>query len=364
MRHKYTRDGIIGIIRNIFFVLGVAVLSRNVKRPPVRLKDVAAAAGVSSCTASRALNGTMLNKVSASTRERILDTAKAMGYKPNIMARGLAKKRTNLFGVLLPEIRASFLPKTLEGIWHKAEEAEVAVLLYATNWSTKKEEHYLKQLLDWQVDGIIWVPIAEENVVLFQEVEKTIPVVQLFTGIEKLNSSKIVLDNVEGGYLATKHLIEKGHTRIAHFAALEDYFVTAGQDRLKGYKQALEEASIPFDDRLVIDSTYTTTGGRAAFREILNIKPMPTAVFSCSDMNAWGCMQEASLLGFKIPDDLAVIGFDNIDICELLLPQLTTVEQPQRQFGELAVTMLCNALDDKPQETIILRPRVIERASC
>ncbi len=333
----------------------------KVKSTPVRLKDVAAAAGVSSCTASRALNGVMLNKVSEETRQRIIKVADSMGYRPNIMARGLAKKRTNLLGVLVPEIRSSFLPQTMEGIWYVAEKTGMAVLLYVTDWLTQKEEKYLRQLLEWQVDGIIWVPTAADNIDLFIEVEKNIPVIQLFTAVPELCSSKIILDNEKGGYLATQHLINIGHTRIAHLAAIEDHFAPSGRQRLQGYLKALQEANLPIDKNLIVDSGFTTKGGRLAFQQVA--KYQPTAVFACSDMVAWGCIQEAQLQGKKVPDDLAVVGFDNLDISSLIVPSLTTIEQPQRQFGEMAVTKLIEALNNETHEKVVLEPKLIKRQS-
>ena len=336
-------------------------MDHKIKSQKVRLKDVAAEAGVSSCTASRALNGTMLNKVSEETRQRILNVAESMGYKPNIMARGLARKRTNLLGVLLPEIRTSFLPQTLEGIWHAAEDAGMAVLLHSTDWQASKEGKYLYQLLEWQVDAIIWVPSGPENIKAFSEVEKNTPVIQLFTDIKELASSKIVLDNEKGGYIATKHLIEKGHTRIAHLSATTDHFTPAGKDRLRGYLRALQEANLPIDEKLIVESSYTAEGGRKAFREV--VKYQPTAIFACSDMTAWGVIQQASLLGIRVPEDLAVVGFDNIHLSSLILPALTTVEQPQEKFGEIAVKQVIAALDNKPSEKITLEPRLIERKS-
>lgn len=327
----------------------------------MRLKDVAEAAGVSSCTASRALNGTMLNKVSEETRQRIIEIADSMGYRPNIMARGLAKKRTNLLGVLLPEIQTSFLPQTLEGIWHAAEEAGMAVLLYATDWSTKKEENFLRQLLEWQVDAIVWFPSSYENIDLFKEVEQNTPIIQIFNTFEELKSGKIILDNEKGGYLATKHLIDKGHTKIAHFAAIGNHSTPAGEERLEGYLRAMKEANLPINKHLIVDSGFTTEGGREAFEKVLVHKP--TAIFACSDMTAWGVIQQANLRGLKVPQDIAVVGFDNLPISNLITPTVTTIEQPQKQFGELAVAQAVAALDNKPQEKVVLEPRLIERES-
>lgn len=342
-------------------LLGVYSLKMNVKSKPVRLKDVAEAAGVSSCTASRALNGVMLNKVSEETRQRIIKTADLMGYRPNIMARGLAKKRTNLIGVLVPEIRTSFLPQTMEGIWRAAENANMAVLLYVTDWSTQKEKKYLRQLVEWQVDGIIWVPNATDNINLFIEVEQRLPVIQLFMSVPELHSSKIILDNEKGGYLATQHLINLGHERIAHLAAINGHFASSGNERLQGYLRALKEANLPVDNNLIVDSGFTTKGGRKAFQQVT--KYQPTAVFACSDMVAWGCIQEAQLHGKRVPEDLAVVGFDNLDVSNLVVPSLTTIEQPQRQFGELAVTKLLEALNQDIFEEVILEPKLIKRQS-
>ncbi len=333
----------------------------NVKSEPVRLKDVAEAAGVSSCTASRALNGVMLNKVSEETRQRIIKIADSMGYRPNIMARGLAKKRTNLIGVLVPEIRTSFLPQTMEGIWSAAENANMAVLLYVTDWSAQKEEKYLRQLVEWQVDGIIWVPNSTDNINLFIEVEQYLPVIQLFMPVPELHSSKVILDNEKGGYLATQHLINLGHKKIAHFTAINGHFASSGKERLQGYLRALRKAKLPVDNNLIVDSGFTTKGGRKAFQQVA--KYQPTAVFACSDMVAWGCIQEAKLNGKSVPDELAVVGFDNLDIANLVVPSLTTIEQPQRQFGELAVTKLLEALDNEIYEEVVLEPRLIKRQS-
>ncbi|MCL4514936.1 MAG: LacI family transcriptional regulator [Firmicutes bacterium] len=219
------------------------------------MKDIAREAGVSICTVSRVLNAKQIEKVSEKTRNRVLEIAERLNYRPNILARGLVLKRTSLLGLVVPHVMTSFLPEAIQGIQDEAEEYGYSVLLYTTRGRPEKEALYLQLLRDKGVDGIIWLPTFDDNVGLVRKLEQEVPIVQIYSAIRGLKSCRIVVDHEAGGEMATEYLIRLGHRRIAHLSALESGD-THGRQRMAGYRKTLDKHGIPFDADLVSESSY------------------------------------------------------------------------------------------------------------
>ena len=336
---------------------------------PVTVKDVAREAGVSICTVSRVLNGTHTEKVSEKTRNRVLEIAERLDYHPNILARGLVLKRTSLLGLVVPHVMSSFLPEAIQGIQDEAEEYGYSVLVYTTRGRPDKEAAYLQLLRDKHVDGIIWLPTFHDNVSLVKRLEREVPIVQIYSAVPGLKSCHIVVDHEAGGQMATEHLVRLGHHRIAHLSALESGD-THGKQRMAGYRKALARHGIPFDASLVAESSYKWEGGyEAAIRLFTNAAgrvrdDRPTAVFACCDMAAIGAMRAIRELGLRVPHDVAVVGFDDLEISEIVDIPLTTVSQPKYEIGRVAMSVLQSKIETGKGRDVVMDIKLVVRESC
>lgn len=326
------------------------------------LKDIAKEAGVSVCTVSRVLNNPKAIQVREETRRRVLVAAQRLNYRPNIMARGLVNKRTNLIGVVVSSLTNSFLSETMQGIQDVAEELGCSVLLYTHRHNPEKEAEYLQVLRDKGVDGIIWMPVFESNLPLALELEKEIPLIQIHTAFKSLTSPYVTAEHEKGAYLATEHLIKLGHRRIAHFGLSND---THGKLRHLGYIRALTEYQIPYDPRLVFEAGYDWHGGYAAAEGLLKLPAdqRPTAVFCCGDLAAWGAVQGFRKAGLAVPEDIAVVGFDDLAIAPWMEVPLTTVALPKAETGRVAMAKLDEKIRTGETESVCLDVQLVVRES-
>ncbi|MGE5623866.1 MAG: LacI family DNA-binding transcriptional regulator [Methanocella sp.] len=325
------------------------------------LKEVAEAAGVSIWTTSKVLNGDP-RKVSAATCEKVREIAERLGYRPNIMARGLARRRTSLVGVVVPSLMSSFIPETIQGIQDTAETLGYSMMLYTTQSRPAKEAEYLQVLVDKGVDGIIWAPDREDNFTLAKQLEKDVPLLQLYYRLPGLTSPHVIVDHTKGGYLATKHLLNMGHRRIGHLSAPDH---PHGLLRLQGYRDALTEAGLQVDDRFVAEAGYEWEGGYAAAFKLLElpVDQRPTALFASCDLSAWGAISAARTLGIQVPQDLAVVGFDDLKIAAFSPLALTTVAQPRYEIGRVAMSKLHRRIEGERVKGEVLDVELIVRTS-
>jgi len=326
------------------------------------LRDIAKEAGVSICTVSRVLNNPKAIQVRDETRRRVLGAAQRLSYRPNIMARGLVKKRTNLIGVVVPSLTNSFLSETVQGIQDIAEELSCSVLLYTHRYNPAKEAEYLQVLRDKGVDGIIWMPMFESNIPLALELEKEIPIVQIHTAFKSLTSPYVTAEHEKGAYLATEHLIKLGHHRVAHFGLSDDIH---GKLRHLGYMRALTEYQIPYDPQLVFEAGYDWHNGYAAAQELLKLPAdlRPTAVFCCGDMTAWGAVESFKKAGLAVPEEMAVVGFDDLAIAAWMEVPLTTIALPKADTGRVAMAKLDEKIRTGETESVCLDVRLVIRES-
>ncbi|MGD6817747.1 LacI family DNA-binding transcriptional regulator [Metabacillus sp. 113a] len=287
------------------------------------IEDVARSAGLSRTTVSRVINDHPY--VSALKKRKVMEAMEQLGYVPNSAARSLRNQRTGVIAVLIPRVMNPFFSQLIETLELAASESFYQLIICQTQYSAQKELTYLNLLKTRQVDGVI-LTSAENDWGIIEEYLDYGPVVLCNEFEEKANVPMIFMDQKEAGYKATKHLIEQGHRKIAYCCGRYRSNVAAARE--EGFKQALFEAGLPFDESDSYREAITSEDGKDIFQMIRQSQNRPTAIFTGSDEVAAGIISEAARCNWKIPNDLAVAGFDNQVITELMNPRITTVEQP------------------------------------
>ncbi len=326
------------------------------------IKDVAKNAGVSYATVSRALNNHP--EINEETRKKIFKIAAEMGYQPNAIAQGLVKKETKTIGLLIPDITNPFFPEVARGVEDAANMEGYSVFLCNTNWSEEQEEKYLEVLMKKQVDGIIIGPSSERLSHIKKVFHSGIKPTVFISRISYFNSTSILIDNINGARVAVEHLIDKGHRKIAFIGGLKDAF--SNQDRLLGYKNALEINGIPINKDYILNGDFKRESGHYTTKKMLQLVPRPTAVFAANDLLALGAIQAIKEEGLTIPGDIAVVGFDDIGFAALPEIDLTTIAQPKYDMGKLAFLTLLDQMkggDSVINKKILLNPELIVRGS-
>ncbi len=325
------------------------------------IKDVARKANVSVATVSRVLNHQ--SGYSEETKQKVLQAIKEMGYQPNAIARGLINKRTQTIGVLFPKLSSMFSSQLLHGIEYTAHERDHSVVVCNTDKNGKRTVKYLQVLREKQVDGIIFTSevLTEEYFRVLTAMK--IPVVLLSTRSEKYPFPHVKVDDKQAAYDATRYLIQRGHRKIAMISG-DQTDPIAGKPRIEGYKEALAAYGIPFQENLLAFGSFGFHSGVMAMEKFLQSKVEFTAVFAASDEMAVGAMSAAFRHGIKVPDQLSVIGYDNLRLAEMTTPPLTTVAQPLFEMGKQAAEMLLQMIETKTEVPgRILPHEIIERQS-
>jgi LacI family transcriptional regulator len=331
----------------------------------ITIYDIAQKLDISSTTVSRGLkDNPTINK---NTRKKIQDTAKELGYRHNTFASNLRKQNTNTIGVIIHELNSNFITSVLAGIEKVTAEAGYDIIIAHSSESFKKEAANALNLYHKRVDGLI-ASLAFDTVGLShykQFEEKGIPVIFFDRVEENIESTKVIIDNYTSGYNATQHLIEQGCKRIVLVTANLNRNVYA--QRHKGYKDALYKNDIPYDKNFVLIKDLSEQCGEDAAIEILKMKPMPDGAFITNDFTAAVCMKTLKEHGVKIPEDIAIVGFNNDAISKIIEPQMTTINYPGIEIGEIAARNLINhlkgILNIKNTNTIIVRSDLIIRKS-
>lgn len=304
--------------------------------------DVALAADVSVSTVSKVINDRY--GVSPETYDKVMDVVAELGYESSLVASSLRRTSTNVLGVLVPEFEP-FSTELLKGISAAAEGTGYELLAYSGNLGHNHvgwERRSLSRLAGTLIDGaVIVAPTATIT-------GATIPVVAIDPHTGSTGPSTIEADNVGGARAATQHLIDLGHRRIGHVRGRAD--LVSARQREQGYREALEAAGIDFDPALVRVGGYRASETTDAARELLGLLDRPTAVFAANDLSAIRVMEVAAELGLRVPDDLSVVGFDNVPEAANSIPSLTTVAQPLQQMGAEAVRLLLTLLDGDGNE--------------
>lgn len=327
------------------------------------IKDVAKKAGVSIATISRVIN----NKpegISPEKRIYIQKIIEEMGYKPSGLARGLVTKRTSTIGLLIPDISNPFFPLMARGVEDGAQANKYSVFLCNTDGEIERERQYMSILKERGVDGIILTISQGTNKEYVREIiDGSIPVVLLDEPVAYRNVYGVFVDNHKGGYLATRHLIELGHKKIACITG--PYSSITSIKRMEGYKHAITEAGISIDESIIMSGDYKEETGFKYMDEIIRSSSGVTAVFSASDNIAIGIYRAAKSHGLKIPKDLSVVGFDDAYSTQLIEPALTDVQQPTYEMGIKAVETILKLLSGSNvrKKIITFEPKLIVRES-
>lgn len=332
------------------------------KNSKVTILDVARESGVSYSTVSRVLND--FDFVKGSTRQKVLEAAERLGYVANIQARSLAGGKTQIIGLLVPGLDNGYITEIVSGIDQELAHSDYDMMLYTTHRFQGKESLYVKTIANGLADGLILIvpynsrsyleglPVQDFPYVLVDQIDNT------------FNSTTVDATNWQGAYDATKYLIELGHRRIGFITGVPQ--LNSARERLDGYRAALRHYSIAFDEALVVEGDYMTRGGYTGTQQLLGLRQRPTAIFASNDLSAFGVLDAIHAAGLRIPEDISVVGFDDIPLASLAFPKLTTVRQPLVQIGRVAVRLLLERLDNPDIEArrVTLATELVVRDSC
>lgn len=312
------------------------------------IKDIAAMSGVSPATVSRTLRNPDI--VSEETRKKVMKAVQEGGYTPNRFGANLRTQKSGNIIVLMTDITNPVNSQIIRAIESEAQQAGYAVLLGDTQGLEERERHYADMTQSGQADGILLfsfrLPFAiQDGIPLAQQLP---PLVNSCEDIALDGISKVMIDNIAGAKTAVKHLLDLGHTRIA--AIMGPLDTPSTLERLQGYKQALLEAGLEIDESLMISGNYSTEVGISAMGKLLKLRQRPSAVFCFSDDMAIGAMSILQANGFRIPQDMSVIGFDDIRYAALMTPALTTIRQPLEDIGKACMKLLLEQLSGNNKE--------------
>ena len=336
-----------------------------IKAKEVTIYDIATALNISIATVSRALkNDTVVNK---KTKKKIFDLAEQMGYRTNHFARNLRTQHTKTIGIIVHELNSNFITSVLAGVEKVTTEAGYDLIIAHSSESYVKEVANAKNLFEKRVDGLIAsLSFDTKSLNHFKPFkDKDVPVIFFDRVEQEGNNTVVIIDNSKCGYQATQHLIEQGCKRIVHVTSSLKRNVYS--QRYKGYKDALYDNGIPFDESLLIVNDLSERAGIESAMQILKMKPLPDGAFITNDFVAAVFMRTLKENGIKIPEDIAIVGFNNDAIGKLIEPSLTTINYPGMEMGEIAAQNLINHLKGisniHSTNTIIIRSNLIIRKS-
>lgn len=336
----------------------------------VTIHDIARLSGTSSATVSRVLSNSSY-PVSSELRQKIKQIAEEYHYIPNMIGKQLKTHNNMTIGAIIPTISNPFYSSVMQGIEEVARKNNYHVFLCNSLQNPRIEDEYLKTLFENQVKGVILSSISNNRKQLRHLISLGLNVIAIDQQIDIPEVQQIEFDYRKGGYLAARHLIDQGHRRIAYVSAPLDRH--SRQSIFEGYRDALSEEGIGLSDKFIqiaeeesaqYDGIYEFSNGRMQTRKLLQLADRPTAIFACNDMTAFGVINELDAHGMKVPDDMSVVGFDNIEFSQMVTPPLTTVKQPDNDMGRLACSLLLEMMKgETSNHGVILEPKLIERKS-
>lgn len=329
------------------------------KRSAIKIQDVAREAGVSVSTVSRVLNGKV--DVAKDTQDRILTVIDDLGYSSSLAARSMRSLRTNLIGLVMPDVEHPYSIEIMKGVNRAITESQFDLLVYTTgnvrkDAAANHERRFVAQLNNSITDGVIIVASANSN--FFQDK----PIVSVDPHTLNPNFPSIYGTNYAGAFEAMEYLLELGHRRIGFIAGRPE--LESAQQRLLGYMDALKKWGITIDECLIANGDFSMPVSILAAQQILSVPERPSAIFAANDQSAIGVFEAARDMNLRIPEDLSVIGFDNITEANYI--NLTTVDQFLSEMGSKATRMLIKIINDEPLENRIhqIRTKLIVRGSC
>ena len=318
----------------------------------VTIKDVASRSGVSSMTVSRVINGS--ERVSPETRQRVEGAIAELGYVPSRLARGLIRQKTGTLAMIVPDVANPFFTLIVRGAEDVARRAGYRMILCDTRADLAIEREVIEEMIAHRVEGIAIAPVSNRSKghlerlqrfgVQFVLIDRTIP------GVE---SDVVIGDSAGGARRLVEHLISLGHRRIGFITESDD--VSTARDRRQGYEQALEAAGLALDPTLIVGSTVDPPGGFDGMRRLLELEDPPTAVFTVNNLVAVGAIEAIRASGLEVPDDIALVCFDDIEYASRLYPFLTVMAQPAETLGMLGTQLLLERIEGRGPE----QPRVV-----
>ncbi|QEK10987.1 LacI family transcriptional regulator [Crassaminicella thermophila] len=329
----------------------------------VTIKDIARIAGVSTATVSKVMNRKD-EHISQATREKILKIMQEYNYIPNTAARSLVTKKTKTIGLVIPDIRNPFFPELARGAEDKAHEEGYNIMFCNTDDDAEKEEKYVSMLIEKMVDGIIFTASSKRSSGFNYLKNNRVPIILVDRDIDlKGVKGKITVDNCKGAYDGVKHLLQCGYKKVIFLSGPLTSHPSI--ERLKGYKKALEEFHVPYQEEYIFEGTYQRGWGYEVIKRLLEKEIDFDALFCGNDLIAIEAIKALKQAGIKVPQEVGIVGFDDIYIAPLINPELTTIRQPSYEMGYKAVDMLIKLLEKKgkSQEKVILNTELIIRKS-
>ena len=318
------------------------------------MRQIAERAEVSIGTVSHVINDTA--KVREKLRQRVLEAIRSLGYQPSQLARGLRRNQTSMLGMIIPDITNPFFPAEVRGVEDVAYKRSYRVVLCNTDNDPDKEMSYFNELRSYRPAGLLVIPAAESEIAAPLKLLATSgpPVVCLDRRPSGWNGDVIVVANEAGAYRATRHLLQMGHKQLAVITG--PLHLANASERLRGFKRAVAEAKVNIEPEYIQEARFERNSGYEAAMRLLRMLPRPTAIFACNDLMALGVLLAARESGLRCPEDLSIVGFDNLDVAEFTAPALTSVHQPGYQLGTTAARLLLERIDGlkaPPKRTVL-----------
>lgn len=327
------------------------------------MKQIADMAGVSLGTVSHVLNDSA--RVREPLRQRVLEAVEALGYQPSELARGLRRDKTNMFGMVIPDVTNPFFPAVVRGAEDIAFSNGYRLVLCNTDNDHEKELVHLNELRTYLPSGLIVIPSSFSDLTVQAERYRRAgtAVVCIDRLPKRWNGDSVTVANEEGAYTATRHLIKIGHRRLA--AITGPLHLTNAKQRIDGFRRALAQSKLAIAPEYIQETTFDRAGGYTKARMILKLLPRPTAIFAGNDLIALGVIQAIRELGLHCPGDISVMGFDDLDFAELISPSLSSVSQSGYQLGAMAAGILMDRLkgDNEPAKHLVLETQLKIRDS-
>lgn len=325
------------------------------------IREVAEHAQVSVTTVSHVINNTRF--VSEAVRERVQHAMRELGYRPNSLARSLRRGETRTLGLVLPDSANPYFAEMARAVENAAFAQGYSVIISNTDDDPAKEMHYVAVLTAKQVDGIIFIATGETGNSLTQLSRSGPPVVLVDRNLHEVQLDSVLADNQHGGYLAGKYLIESGCRRLACIAGPSS--VTPSAQRVTGFRQALEEAGLDCRQEWILRGDFHPSSGYDAALQLLTGRDLPDGIFACNDLMAIGALRAIVERGYKIPQDVSLVGYDDIELASFASPPLTTIVQPKAEMAAGALRLLLERINnsDHPTQSLVLPTRLVQRQS-
>jgi LacI family transcriptional regulator len=330
----------------------------------VTIRDVARKAGVSPMTVSRVINDSA--RVSPDARARVEQAIAELGYVPSRLARGLSAQRTGTLALIVPDVANPFFTLIVRGSEDVARRAGYRVILCDTRADLEIEREVIEEMIAHRVEGILIAPVSDRSLVHLRRLAKfAVPYVLVDRTVRGVEADAVLGDSAAGAQQLIEHLISLGHRRIGMIIESDD--VSTARERRQGYRAALEASGLHVDPAIIVEATVDPSGGLDGMRRLLQMSDRPTAVFTVNSLVALGAIEAVRAAGLEVPDDVALVCFDDIEYASRLYPFLTVMEQPAETFGTLGTQLLLERIENRgPQRArvVVLPGEFVVRKSC